>query len=108
MADERWRRQTVGSLRGRLFGGGDAQELIQARELDAGAPRGLAQSALVTVDRFPARVGDEVGLAGAQKGLDGGGVGGLGQVGEGGARAGGVAGGEVGEDRVDGDRKSVV
>ena len=41
------------------FGGGDAQHLLDARELHARAPGGLAERALVAVDRLPAVVGDE-------------------------------------------------
>ena len=55
-----------GRLSGGAFGCGDAQEFVETRELDAWAPRRLAEGALVAVDRFPAGVGDEVGLAGAQ------------------------------------------
>ncbi len=51
------------------FGGGDAQHVLDARELDARTPGGFAEGALVAVDRFPARVRHEVRLTGAQKRL---------------------------------------
>jgi hypothetical protein len=62
------------------FGGGHAQQLLDPRELHARPALGLASGALVAVDRFPAGVGDEVGLALAQERLDGFGIWGIGCV----------------------------
>src|SRR5271154_2559324 len=75
---------------------GDAEHLVDPRELYARAAGGLAERALVAVDRGPAVVGDELGLALMQQLLDRTGVGGVGL-----GQALSVGGG-VGEDRVDG------
>ena len=51
----------------RAFRGGDAEHLLDPRELHTRPAGGLAERALVTVDRGPAVVGDELGLALAQQ-----------------------------------------
>src|SRR5208283_1354466 len=81
------------------FAGGDAEHLIDPRQLDSRPAGALAAGALVAVYLRPARVGDEIGLVGAQHALDLGGVGRLRDV----HRALAIARGpDVGEDRVDG------
>ena len=60
---------------GGAFGCGDAEHLLDPRELHARPAGGLAERALVAIDRGPALVGDELGLALAQQPLDRGGVG---------------------------------
>ncbi len=106
LAPDRAAREEPGRLArsGGPFGGGDAQELVDAGELDAGSSGGLAEGALVAVDGFPAGVGDQVGLAGAKERLDGVGVGRGGGVGKhrgGGGGIFGIGSREVGENGVD-------
>src|ERR1039457_3377678 len=91
-------RAIAGGRRGQMspsVARGDAEHLVDPGELYARAAGGLAERALVAVDRGPAIVGDEFGLARTQQLLYRGGVGGVGSgqtlsVGRG-----------VGEDRVD-------
>src|SRR4030081_1388876 len=81
------------------FRGGDMEHLIDARELDAWTSLALAAVALVAIDLEPALVGNEVGLARSEHLLDRRRVGVPGHE----RRAGAVAaGGEIGEERIDG------